>query len=368
VIPGTWFVVSHIRNDKESSETIKANDNSVKEEDGVSTVAIDDKKEEVSLFTLPEDRTELMTSGSDDFKVIGYFPNWYGDIVDQIEWNKLTHVNYAFAIPTKEGEIRSFPDEALVTKLIKTAHENNVKVGLSVGGWSYLDVPLESTFVEATNTDAKCQLFSERVLEVVDQYGFDGVDMDWEYPRAGTSTKQYEYMMTFLRQGLTARGKFLTVAVVGNGPTADGQSDYILDMLDWVNIMAYDGDNGAGHSPYEFALSCGDYWLNTRGLARNKVVLGVPFYERPNWTSYRDIVAFDETAAQKDSIEFNGTTIYYNGLPTMEAKTVWACENAGGVMIWEIGEDCEAEELSLLNQIYKTTMEYYPEFKKVTEE
>lgn len=118
--------------------------------------------------------------------------------------------------------------------------------------------------------------------------------------------------------------------------------------------MVYDGNAGSGHSPYNFAVECGEYWTKTRGLSKDKVVLGVPFYERPNWASYADVVAKDPANAYKDSAVINGTTVYYNGITTMKNKTTWACNNAGGIMIWEITQDSKNAQLSLLNAIYGT--------------
>src|SRR5262245_1566636 len=37
-----------------------------------------------------------------NFKVIGYMPSWSGD-VNQIQYDKLTHINYAFLLPTSSG-------------------------------------------------------------------------------------------------------------------------------------------------------------------------------------------------------------------------------------------------------------------------
>lgn len=239
-----------------------------------------------------------------------------------------------------------------------------MKVAVAVGGWSYDNIPLESTFEQATDTDEKCELLANNILKVVDDFEFDGVDMDWEYPNAGTTAKQYEYFMTLLRKELSTRGKYLTAAVVGSGSKGGGQTDYILSMLDWINVMAYDGGTGADHSPYSYAVECGEYWINSRGMDSGRVILGVPFYERPNWNSYGDIVATEEAAANKDSTDINGVTVYYNGLSTIADKTEWACINAGGIMIWEINQDSKTEELSLLNQIYTTAISYFPDLKK----
>lgn len=301
-------------------------------------------------------RSQIKKTSFDCFKRVAYFPSWNGDVVNGVPFSKLTHINYAFAIPTSDGNIRDIEDTEVVNKLISMAHNNGVKVLVAVGGWSYNGYPLEDTFVQATNTDAKCKKLANSILSVIDTYGFDGADIDWEYPRTNTSS-QYELFMTYLKQGLERRGLLLTAAVIGNGPIGYGQTDEVLNMLDWVNVMAYDGDDGSGHSPYDYAVACGEYWTKTRELDKDKVVLGVPFYERPNGASYAEIVANNSENAYKDSTVMNGATVYYNGINTMKDKMTWACKNAGGIMIWEITQDSDDEQLSLLNTIYETAKE-----------
>ncbi len=291
-----------------------------------------------------------------EFKVVGYFPNWYGDVVNNVQLEKYTHVNFAFAIPDSNGNIRSLEGSNIATKLIQSAHSKGVKVLISVGGWSYNGDVLESTFAQATNTDAKCRTLANNILNLVDQYGFDGADIDWEYPRSNTSW-QYDSLINYLHQGLSQRGKLLTAAVAG-GASGSAYSSTALGMMDWINIMAYDGNEGSGHSPYSFAVESGNYWRYTRNLPAEKVVLGVPFYERPNWASYKDIVARDSNNAYRDSTNINGTTVYYNGLNTIAQKTQWACENVSGIMVWEMTQDATGN-LSLLNKICETRNQYW---------
>lgn len=68
-----------------------------------------------------------------------------------------------------------------VVSHVRSAHENGAKALLSVGGWSYNDVPLENVFMEAT-ADDKLQKLAGSILAMCGEYGFDGVDMDWEHP------------------------------------------------------------------------------------------------------------------------------------------------------------------------------------------
>ena len=298
------------------------------------------------------------TGAGKDFKVVGYLPDWYGDIINNVQLEKYTHVNYAFAIPDENGSIRPLSNSNLASKLVTTAHSKNVKVLISVGGWSYNNTVLESTFVAATNTDQKCRTFANNIINLVEQYGFDGADIDWEYPRSNTSA-QYEKFMTYLYQGLSQRNKLLTAAVVGSGSAGNAYPDSVLNMMDFINVMAYDGNAGSGHSPYSYAVDRGNYWINTRHLPAEKVIIGVPFYERPNWASYKEIVAKDQANAYKDSTVINGTTVYYNGLDTIAKKTRWAGENAGGIMVWEMSQDSNIKGLSLLDKICQTRDEMF---------
>ncbi len=158
--------------------------------------------------------------------------------------------------------------------------------------------------------------------------------------------------MNNLRDLCDENDMILTVAVAG--VSGAGFTSEVLDTLDFVNLMAYDGDDGAGHSPYSYAVNSFTYWKDTMGVDAKKLMIGVPFYEHPTWNAYSDIVAEDSKNAQKDTTEFNGETIYYNGIPTMKKKTEYAAKNAGGIMIWELSQDAKEEDLSLLNAIYQT--------------
>ena len=306
-------------------------------------------------------------SGMDQFKVVGYAPNWYGaEYLDQIDYSQVTHLIYAFAIPTAEGEIRPLDDGGFMTALVKKAHENNVKVCIAIGGWSYKGKPLESTFAAATDTDAKCKTLANAMLKVVDEYGLDGIDVDWEYPRAKTM-RQYETLVKYLREGLDQRGEGKTLTSAVTGFMAAGYSSTALGCLDWVNVMAYDGDGGSGHSPYRYAVDSVNAWKKV-GVPKEKIMVGVPFYARPNWTSYRALIAADKNNAAKDQTDYKGATAYYNGLETIARKTEFAVENAGGIMIWEMNQDYVADkELSLLNKIHETAKKKLSETKRSAE-
>lgn len=303
--------------------------------------------------SVPQD-TELT-----DFKVVGYYPSWRPDKLQAVDFGVVTHVCYAFAIPTAEGGLRDLENPETAKTLIQSAHQNGAKVLLSVGGWSYNDTPLEGVFLEATSTGAGVERLAQNILSMCEAYGFDGVDMDWENPRVdGTSAEQYEDLMLALAGPLHAEGKLLTSAVL-SGATADGNIYYdaaahtnaVLNAVDFINVMAYDGGDGERHSTYQFAVDCGTYWKNTRGMPAHKVVLGVPFYARPSWADYGVILAMAPGAGSSDHTAYNGIEVYYNGVDTITEKTQYAKENLGGIMIWELTQDTSDPDRSLLQAI-----------------
>ncbi|MEG2053450.1 MAG: glycosyl hydrolase family 18 protein, partial [Oscillospiraceae bacterium] len=144
-----------------------------------------------------------------------------------------------------------------------------------------------------------------------------------------------------------------------SGVTPDGNIYYdspahtnaVLNAVDWINVMAYDGGDGERHSGYDFSINCGKYWKETRGLPAHKVVLGVPFYARPSWAAYSEILKTVTDADTKDIADFNGVQAYYNGVDTITKKTKYAKENLGGIMIWEISQDTTDKSKSLLQAI-----------------
>src|SRR5690349_6878968 len=69
------------------------------------------------------------------FRSIGYMPSWAGN-VNSIQYNKLTHINYAFVLPNSNGTLQGVPDGGKLSQLVTLAHNNGVKVSLSIGGWS----------------------------------------------------------------------------------------------------------------------------------------------------------------------------------------------------------------------------------------
>ena len=266
------------------------------------------------------------------FKQIGYMPSWSGS-VSSVQYQYLTHINYAFALPNSNGTLKPIENTAKLSSLASTAHSRGVKVLLSIGGWNNGDDSAFETFA-ASSTGRTT--FVNSCVNVLNQYGLDGIDVDWEYPDPGTSATNYQNLMTQLCSAMHSRGKLCSAAVVAQGTTGGGVTSTAFNAMDYIMIMAYDANNG-DHSSYSYAQTSLSYWRN-RGVPASKAVLGVPFYARPSWAAYSALLAAG-CSSTANSCFYQGATNWYNGTTLIGQKRQLALSNGGGIMTWELSQD-----------------------------
>jgi GH18 family chitinase len=295
-----------------------------------------------AVGTTPVAQATVLPNG---FRSVGYMPSWSGS-VNSIQYSKITHINYSFALPNSNGTLQGIPDPAKLTSLVTNGHANGVKVALAIGGWNDGN---DSAFEALAGNSGTRTTFVNSVVNVINQYNLDGVDIDWEYPDPGQSGNNYTALMQELSSAMHSRGKLLTAAVVSEGGTANGVQPAVFAAVDWLNIMAYDG--GTPHANYDWSIASVNFW-KSRGLPANKAVLGVPFYSRPTYLTYAQLVALDPANANRDCTTASGATQCYNGMPTIRRKTQWAMANAGGIMNWELSQDTTGST-SLVSAIYE---------------
>ena len=273
------------------------------------------------------------------FRIVGYVTQ--AVITSTIPYDQITHINYAFLIPNDDGTFATLPNAWKLDDIVESAHQHEVQVLISVGGWGWDD-----EFETLAADPASRATFVRELTAFVDQHNLDGADIDWEYPDSGESAQNFLLLIRELRESMPE--KLITAAVVSHGPTGAGIPVESFEIFDFINLMAYDG--GTPHAPYTLAEDAFDYWLG-RGLSPEKAVLGLPFYASPGDIPYRKLIAQDPQAAMLDEIEYRGATVNYNGIPTIQAKTRLAFERGSGVMIWTLEYDAEGE-YSLLGAIH----------------
>ena len=273
------------------------------------------------------------------FRIVAYATD--GIIESLIPYDKLTHINYSFLTPKDDGTFNPINNGWKLKLITQNGHAHNVKVLISVGGWGW-----DSQFETVAADPALRSAFVQNLKAFIDEYQLDGADVDWEYPDAGQSAQNFLALIQELDSALP--DKEITTAVVSHGENGMGILPEALEIFDFVNVMTYDGPDHGTMKQFEQGLA---FWT-ARGLPKEKIVMGLPFYGDPG-LAYFKIVAEDPSAAQADTYDYLGKTYHYNGIPTVQAKTKLAMEQASGVMFWTLDFDAQGE-FSLVNAIYQT--------------
>ncbi len=309
-------------------------------------------------------------------RVIGYFTSWRaGDdpqasyLVKDIPWEQLTHINYAFVGIGSDGKVNlgdvNDPNNAATNKewpgvdidpalgfkghfgaLATYKQRYGVKTLISIGGWAETGGHFDENgnrvadggfYTMTTNADgsinhAGIEKFAASAVEMMRNYKFDGLDIDYEYPTsmAGAGNPydkafmeprrpylwaSYQELMKVLREKLDAASAqdgvhyMLTIAAPSSGYLLRGMETFdVTKYLDYVNIMSYDlhgawndhvGHNAALYDTgedselaqwnvYNTAAYGGIGYLNTdwayhyfRGsMPAGRINIGVPYYTR----------------------------------------------------------------------------------------
>jgi len=264
-------------------------------------------------------------------RIVGYYPAWaiYDRAfeVSDLPGDKLTHVNYAFAnlvggqcvLGDPWGDIqRRLPGDPSSGPGSDAPYFGNfrqldllqeqypqLKTLISVGGWTW-----SGNFSDAARTAQSREQMATSCAAFMETYGFDGIDIDWEYPGGGglssntsrpEDPQNFTLLLAALREELDRRGSLneksylLTIAApAGSDKIAKIEVEQIQPYLDFINVMTYDFNgewsllssfNAPLHSSSADPSGAAnvDAALQSylqRGVPPHKLVMGVPFYGR----------------------------------------------------------------------------------------
>ena len=216
-------------------------------------------------------------------EVVAFYPSWKwydrGHLVNPstIDYSKYTVINYAFLKPNKDGSISLFDplaDKTILlgkidpavkrsykksqevnrywhipgTSLVEKAHENGVKILISIGGWT-----MSENFSSIAESAEKRRRFAESCADLVRTYRIDGIDIDWEYPgnkaQKGKAADRENFTLLLremryafdILQNEIGKKLWLT-ADFGAGASHMAQIEWeqVVLLLDQVNVMTYD--------------------------------------------------------------------------------------------------------------------------------
>lgn len=246
----------------------------------------------------------------------------------------MTHILYAFADNREDGTVvltdiwsdtdihyanDSWNDSGrnvygnLKQLNLAKKRNRNLKILLSIGGWTYTNT--QKHFDGPASTPEGRKRFADSCVQLIKDLGFDGIDLDWEYPQ---NPGQGEQLLLLVQEIRKAMDKYAENLQCGDNrleyKTSDpphfllsiaapaGKSNYqnlpldrLGSVLDFINLMGYDfagsWDSVSGHQANLFASkSCApctpfniqhviDDYVRC-GVPSHKIVLGMPLYGR----------------------------------------------------------------------------------------
>ena len=305
--------------------------------------------------------------------VFGYLPEWrYHALSFESISEHVTHIIFfSLEMDPKTGMITAMDRLPNVETLQRAKRaKNKAKLYICFGGNGRSD-----GFKLVLNKN-KRQVFITQLISLMNQYEFDGVDYNWEYPgysfQHGYSNDQvvnndYKGLYNLVKETREAFDKLskkskngkkrlgITLAYYPDGRQEKLFLKYKIDQyVDYMHMMTYD-QHGNQHSSYEFAIKSVEQAIDI-GLPSKKLTLGLPFYGRDHtghWTTYEDILSKHYDKIKGNNKEMNVDKVLdigFNSVVTIEEKTKYAIKKRiGGVMIWEIGQDCRIKEVKEKN-------------------
>ncbi|KAI4376736.1 hypothetical protein MLD38_014463 [Melastoma candidum] len=231
-----------------------------------------------------------------------YYPSWTGYSPESIDTSLFTHIYYAFVNPNNVTyELVVADDDAVsLSDFTSTLRRKNkaVKALLSIGGAK--EGP--ALFAVIASNASSRGVFIKSSIQVARKYGFDGLDLDWEYPRTHQEMDSLALLLTEWRFELEKEAQTTNQPRLLLTAATYFSADFFLDAvfrsypvaaiatnLDWVNAMCYDYRGPWDVSAVGFQASFFDpnsnlsstrglkSWLKA-GLPKEKLIMGMPLY------------------------------------------------------------------------------------------
>lgn len=345
-------------------------------------------------------------AGGREAVVVGYYAGWAAG-KGYTPWNvpaeRLTHLNYAFAGIDKESGTLVMTNPAADRKnfeqlrAVKKANPG-LRTLISVGGWD------ESTYFSViASTAAGREIFAQSCLDFILVHGFDGIDLDWEYPVSGgpagivnspQDRENFTLLLSAIRGKLDGQSRAdgrkydLTIAGAANANYLQKiEAGKVAALVDHIFVMAYDmhgtwdtySDFGAplyqpsGYSPqYKNSVADGIGAYLSAGIPAEKLVLGIPFYGylyegvsgegRGLYSTFGSArsIAYDEVRSSylprtgmssafhaEAAVPYlygNGVFLSYEDARSVRSKAAYAgSQGLAGVGIWELSHNRDGE-------------------------
>lgn len=287
----------------------------------VSNFGANDEQEDLAAAEDDLDNEVEFNNGDDnddetpmqnDYKVVCYFTNWawYRQeggkfLPEDIDADLCTHIAYGFAVLDRESlTIKTHDswadiDNDMYGRVVRYKSKG-IKVVVALGGWNDSAGDKYSRLIRSKTARER---FIKHVMDFIEKYNFDGLDLDYEYPVCwqvdcskgyADEKESFALLVKELSEVFKPRGWLLSSAVSPSKKVIDHGYDVpaLSKYFDWIAVMTYDfhgqWDKKTGHvapmyeHPDDFDKTFNanfsiNYWIEL-GADPKKLVMGMPTY------------------------------------------------------------------------------------------
>lgn len=264
------------------------------------------------------------------------------------------------------------------------------------GNWVLFSVAPESSWSLLSANAIAVDNFANNIVEMINTYGFDGVDIDWETPKSGEQTRYSNLMKKVFEKVKENNPNHLVTTAITGGQWQPPMYNLTVSnqYLDYINVMTYGmaSNSGSyqnalyqrsgahnttynvGRTPSTVSIDASVGIFNSYGVSNSKLIIGLAFYgmrqiknlDTNTWVSagsvyYPDIVndyinnplydlIYDTQAGVPYILKKDGTVFisFDNPKSILEKSEYVLDNNLGGLMFWEYGTDTSGTLLNAM--------------------
>ncbi len=299
--------------------------------------------------------------------------------VDDNFFDTLDVINTAFIIADDQGNLSG-------TNYLNQVSTHIMPQAKAYGNWVIMSIGPSSSWSTIASSSSTIANFASQIVLFINDYGFDGVDIDWETPSTAETKRYTNLMKEIYRQVKLNNPNHLVTTAIGGGMWQPPKYDliYSAQYIDYINVMTYGMTSGSGqyqnplykqsvfhNTTYQVGRTLSStsidesvkMFRDTYGISYDKLIIGVAFYgmkqvrsgdtwvraesvyyheiyntylNLSTYTEYYDRGAGVPYLLKNDGTEFIS---YDNPRSIIEKGTYIIDQGLGGMMFWEYGTD-----------------------------